>query len=57
MRGFVMRAEVRLQAAAATRIRGYCPKKGILTGATSGQSNVVLGFLLTDANCVNEHDG
>jgi len=43
MRGFVMRAEVRLQAAAAARIQGY-PQKGILTGATRGDIDVVLGF-------------
>ena len=56
MSGFVMRQEVLLQAAAAARIVGY-PQNGILRAATDGYSDVVLGFLITHANCVNEHDG
>ena len=51
MSGFVMREEVRLQAAAAARIAG---KSGIIAAAARGDVADVLSYLLVHANCVNE---
>ena len=53
MSGFVMREEVRLQAAAAARIAG---KSGNIDAAKSGDVADVLSYLIADANCVNERD-
>ncbi len=54
MSGFVVREEVRLQAAAAHRIAG---KGNVLGAAVSGDVADVLSYLIADANCVNERDG
>ena len=51
MSGFVMREEVRVQAAAAARIAG---KSGIIAAAASGDVVDVLSYLLVHANCVIE---
>ena len=53
MSGFVMREEVRLQAAAAARIAG---KSGIIAAAARVDVADVLSYLIEDANCVNESD-
>jgi hypothetical protein len=53
MSGAVMREEGLLQAAAATRIAG---KSGGHTAASRGDVEVVLSYLIADANCVNECD-
>ncbi len=51
MSGFVMREEVRLQAAAAARIAG---KSGIIAAAGSGDVADVLSYLITHTGWANE---
>ena len=54
MSGFVVREEMRLQAAAAARIAG---QSGIIAAIESGDVVDVLSFLMARVNCVNERDG
>ena len=53
MSGAVVREEVRMQAAAAARIAG---KSGVIDAAANGNVADVLGYLIADANSVNECD-
>ena len=53
MSGAVVREEVRMQAAAAARIAG---KSGVIDAAANGNVADVLGYLIADANSVNERD-
>ena len=53
MSGAVMREEERLQASAAARITG---KSGVIAAAANGNVADVLGYLIADANSVNERD-
>ncbi len=55
MSGFVVREEVRLQAAAAARIAGK-RGSGIVGAATGGDVASVLSYLIACANCVNARE-
>jgi hypothetical protein len=55
MNGFVMREEMRLQAAATACISGR--ESCVIDAAVSSDVATVLSYLIADANCVNERDG
>ncbi len=54
MNGFVMREEMRLQAAANAGITGR--ESCVLDAAVSSDVVTVLSYLVADVNCVHERD-